>query len=236
MASTIKSLANVLGPKATVGLVAFFFGEEGALDIAQDLDKQDLLELVMNEKNAKLGLQQSAVLLGTLKTARDKMMADGAKLAKKYGPTSAEFLTSVAAVTDINKSIAKLELSVAAITKGSEAASRWVDKAQLQVSINLVDDQVTLSTSAINDIVNNQIQFTQDMIAELPKTKIGSKLRDSVKKKVADESASNAIELDIMTRMATNSLGADGPTEATETTEYAEMLKLAGIEPEVKQD
>lgn len=226
------ALRNVLGDRITVGLVNFFFDQPGQLELAEELDKYDLLDLVNHEANAKVRLQKSAVLLGALKASRVELVKKGAKAAKAQGPDSVNVMNAARAVSELDKSIAKLEASIAALTKGVESASQWVDKKQMEVTINLVKDQTTLTTLEINSIVNDQVEFTQEMIDALPKTKISSKIRTNVEKDVEDGGLTGAAKLEVLTRMADNQFTSDNDDDGVkESSAYAEMLKAAGVEP-----
>lgn len=234
--TNFKALRNVLGDRITVGLVGFFFDRPGQLELAEDLDKYDLLDLVNHEANAKVRLQKSTVLLGTLKAARLELVKKGAAAMQKQGADSVNAMNAARAVKELDETIIELQTAIDALTKGVQAASQWVDRKQMEVTINVTRDEATLTKLEINRIVADQVEFTQEMIEALPKTKVSSKIRTSVEKDAEEGGMTGAAKLEVLTRMASNQADADdGADGVKESSAYTEMLKMAGITPEEKK-
>lgn len=226
-----KALTNVLGDRAVVGLVKFFFGPEATLEMAQELDQYDLLEAVENEADAKVALDKATVLLGYLKASRTKMLNKGVKAIQEKGADNVNAKNTGKAIDRLDEAIARCEKQIASLTGNVQAASAWVDRKQTEVQVNLVDDEITMTDIALNKLVADRVEFTMEMVNELPKKKLGSKMRKSVKDDVDGEKHQKAALLDIATRLASQTMEGDSADDMSDSSAYAEMLKLAGQTP-----
>lgn len=229
--ANVKALSNVLGDRAVVGLVKFFFGAETTLEMAQELDQYDLLDAVENEADAKVALDKATVLLGYLKGSRAKMLKKGVEAIKEKGAENVNAKNTAQAIDRLDQAIARCQKQIDSLTGNVQAASEWVDRKQTQVQVNLVDDEITMTDIALNKLVADRVEFTMEMVNELPKKKLGSKMRKSVKDDVDGDKQTQSALLDVATRLASQTMDGDSADDMTDSSAYAEMLKLAGKTP-----
>ncbi len=217
----INVLAKVLGDRAVVGLVGLLFGDEGQIEIAQQLDSERLLAAVNSEANMDVRLKKASVLIATLRTTREKLLVQAKKAAAK-DPNAANVKLYATQIADLDGNIATLQASLDKMTAGRETASRIVDKIQTQVQTNLVKDQITLTKKEFNAILEQQVEFTADMITALPSSELGGKLRKDVERDVEETNAFLESKLDIFGRMLQNQ--GDDPEDATELDEAGQTV------------
>lgn len=229
--ANVKALSNVLGDRAVVGLVKFFFGAETTLEMAQELDQYDLLDAVENEADAKVALDKATVLLGYLKGSRAKMLKKGVEAIQEKGAENVNAKNTAQAIDRLDQAIARCQKQIDSLTGNVQAASEWVDRKQTQVQVNLVDDEITMTDIALNKLVADRVEFTMEMVNELPKKKLGSKMRQSVKGDVDGDKQKQSAMLDVATRLASQTMEGDSDDDMTDSSAYAEMLKLAGKTP-----
>jgi flagellar biosynthesis chaperone FliJ len=226
-----NALAKVIGDRTVTGLVGFLYGDEGKIEIAEEMDKQDLLYAVNAEANSSARLQKATVLIGSLKAAREKLLKTASKAAQNEGADSPNVKNYANQIAQLDQSIVQLQSMLDELTKGHEAARTWVNRKQAQVTTNIVRDQLTLTRLEINDLLKDQIEFSQDMITTLPHS-TPTNLRESVEKKAADEGAFSKAKIEVLNRLTEQQVNADG-TDLDEgsQTAYDEILKQAGITP-----
>ncbi len=217
----INVLARVLGDRAVVGLVGLLFGDEGQIEIAQQLDSERLLAAVNSEANMDVRLKKASVLIATLKTTREKLLAQAKKAATK-DPEAANVKLYASQIADLDGNIATLQASLDKMTAGRVTASRIVDKIQTQVQTNLVKDQITLTKKEFNAILEQQVEFTADMITALPSSQLGGKLRKDVERDVEETNQFLESKLDIFGRMLQNQ--GDDPEDTTELDEAGQNV------------
>lgn len=215
----INVLAKVIGERSVVGLIGFLYGDEGKIELAQELDSERLLSAVTSEANMDMRLKKASVLIATLKMSRDKIMANAKKTAAKEGDASPALKTYAAQIADLDKSIVTLQGTLDVMIAGHKNASMIVNSIQAQVSANLVNDQLTLTKKALNEIMAEQVQFTQDMVTALPKSNIGSKLRESVVEDVEEDGQLAESKLAVLQRLM---------AQQAETVSSAESLDADG--------
>lgn len=221
----VKVLAKVIGENATVGLIGLLFGDEGKIDLAEQLDSERLLSAVNSEANMDVRLKKASVLISALKTTREKLLKSAQKAAKEHGEVAA--VPYAAQIADLDGNIATLQVSVNKMVAGRADAAKIVNKIQTQVHTNLVKDQITLTKKEFNSILAQQVEFTSDMIDALPSSNVGSKMRKSVEKKVENDGMFAESKMDILQRLMKNQADApdaDGVLDEAGEAVLAEIL------------
>lgn len=217
----IKALANVIGTKAAVQLVGLFFGMEGQIELAQGLDSERLRAAVEGEASMEVGLKKAGALMAVLVTSRERLMNRAKNMAKK-NPADPN-LTSVAnEISGMDREIALLQKSLDKMTMGRKQATQIVDRIQTQVQTNLVKDQITLTQAEFNEILEQQVAFSADMITALPGDDFGGALRKDVQKDVADKNMKLEATMDIYSRMIENQ--GDALNDETELDEAGQTV------------
>lgn len=199
----LDAIGKVIGERSLVGLIGFLYGDEGKLELAQGLDSERLMSAVKSEANMGMRLKKASVLIATLRTTRSRILNTAKSLAAKDANNPA--LTGYAAqISDLDKNIASLQATLDTMVAGQKTASQIVDKIQRDVTANLINDELTLTKKALNQIMSEQVEFTQDMVNALPKSNIGSKLRDSVEDDVDEDGANAESMLNVLQRLMKN--------------------------------
>lgn len=222
----ISTLAKVIGEHSAVGLVGFLYGDEGQLELAEGLDSERLESAVNSEANMDMRLKKASALIATLKFTRTKVLATAQKVAASEGADSPNVKVYAAQLGDLDKTIASLQATIDLMTKGHENAKTIVNSIQTKVQANLVNDQLTLTKKALNDIMSEQVQFTQDMIHAMPSSSIGSTLRKNVETKVENASGFTSSKLEVLQRLMAQQADTSTPDNLDEagTAALAEIL------------
>ncbi len=224
----INVLAKVIGEKSAVGIIGLLFGDEGKLELARGLDSERLLSAVQSEANMGMRLKKASVLIAALRATRAKIMATAKKAATEKSEDTAALSEYAAQISDLDKNIASLQLTLDAMTEGKKNASKIVDKIQRDVTANIVNDELTLTKKALNQIMNEQVAFTQDMIDALPGSNIGSKLRKSVEEDVENDAAQAESMLEALQRLAKNQGDAIGEPQVLDEAGEAALKEILG--------
>jgi len=222
----ISVLAKIIGENSAVGLIGLLFGDEGKIELAEQLDSERLLSAVNSEANMDMRLKKASVLIATLRTSRSKILSTAQSLAKK-SPESPALKNYAVQIADLDRNIADLQGTLDKMMAGSKDAETIVNSIQAQVTNNLVSDQLTLTKKALTQILNEQVMFTQDMITALPSSNLGSKLRKSVEQEVDDDNLQAESKLAVLQRLMAQQAEGSSTGELDEAGDAA-MAEILG--------
>lgn len=223
----IKTIAKVIGKNSAIGLIGFIYGDTGKIQFAQQLDSERLLSAVRSEANGEMRLKKASALIAVLKTTRAKYFKNAQDLAKK-DPESPVLKTYAANLANLDENIADAQKILDELTIGQANASRMVDRIQAEVTANLIDDELTLTNKAINEIMSQQVVFMQGMVDALPNDNIADDLRESVVKDVEEEKARQESMVSILTRLIKNQGDALESTDSLSEAGEAVLNEILG--------
>lgn len=223
----IKTIAKLIGKNSAVGLIGFLYGDTGKIEFAQQLDSERLLDAVRNEASGEMRLKKASALIAVLKITRAKTLKLAHDLAKKDEKSPA-LKTYAANLANLDENIADAQNILDQLTQGQANASRMVDKIQADVTANLINDELTLSQKAINEIMSQQVVFLQGMVTALPNDSMADDLRESVVEDVQDEKARQESMVGVLNRLIKNQGDALDATDNLSEAGEAALKEILG--------